>query len=161
MAKSIFQVEPRDQILSSHLEELSNLLCRPLTSDQLRKAICLRIQAKRPDLCIEEIADLVGMDKKEIYKLNRNFLERGCRIFDPTTPEPRRRLRLSHNEELQILDQLRVAPRVNRVDPKELKAALENRLGFAIALSTAYLTLKRHRWEGLGRYSYWKNGQAQ
>lgn len=25
----------------------------------------------------------------------------------------------------------------------------------------AYLTLKRHRWEGLGRYSYWKNGQAQ
>lgn len=131
-------------ISAVELERALELRDKAKTAFELRKALSVILIAKA-GLAAEQAAEILGMSGRTLFRNRRHLQEQDAE--HRSSWGGRRRCVLSIEEEREFLAQWEpVASRGGVLAVPPIHAALVEKLGHAIPLSTTYRLLARHGW---------------
>ena len=99
---------------------------------------------------VEDIAEMLHLHKRTVYKHCERYEKEGLKAFEPKTPGPKQgegpRL-MSQEQEQAVLEKLESQASQGQVlTGAQVKEAIEKELGKTIGLTTSYTILHRNGW---------------
>ena len=100
---------------------------------------------------VEDIAEMLHLHKRTVYKHCERYEKEGISAFEPKTPGPKQgegpRL-MSQEQEQAVLEKLESQASQGQVlTGAQVKTAIEQELGKTIGLTTSYTILHRNGWQ--------------
>jgi len=130
----------------SVLKKAISQLKRAETAEELRQLQAVIFPLEH-GFSLAQTATVLGVSPSWVNKIRNQFIQSGGKLTTKTRRGGRRREKLSPDEETSFLTPFLVAAQSGgELVVKDVKVALEERLGWEISLTTVYNLLHRHGW---------------
>jgi transposase len=130
-------------------QELTRLLEKAASKEEYRRVLCVWLRAAL-EMPAVEIATALGWSTGSVYNLHSQYLREGASALVGSGRGGRRRAWLTVEEEEELLAALADSAEQGGItEISTVRAALEQRVGQAVAKSTVYRLLERHGWRKL------------
>ncbi|MDR2697869.1 MAG: winged helix-turn-helix domain-containing protein [Holophagales bacterium] len=133
-------------IPEERLAELENLCGGKLEGNGFRRFLCVWLRVKK-SMTAYEIAEVVNFHPDTVRIAQRNFISQGSSSFIDKPHGGRMRELMTAKEEKALLSGFTEAAEDGSIlIAKEIKVAIENKVGRQVEESTVYRILKRNGW---------------
>lgn len=128
------------------LDKAKDLLSRARTLDELRQAQAVILPLEY-GLTLSQTAAVIGVSKGWACRIRTEFILADGEVVSKQPSGGRRRENMSRDEENEFLAPFMEKVRCgDKLVVSEVREALQERLGRAIALTSVYNLLRRHDW---------------